>query len=87
MNNISSQGNLFLDDFRNFMNLIDNLYYKCNFKLKLVVKKMNDSPLKNPKIDRGLGNWKNTYFQIWNQNLNLLYIIYLIFKYEQMYFM
>ena len=62
MNNISSQGNLFLDDFRNFMNLIDNLYYKCNFKLKLVVKKMNDSPLKDLKIDRGLGFWKNIYF-------------------------
>ena len=54
MNNISSQGNLFLDNFRNFIDLIDNLYYKCNFKLKLVVKKMNDSPLKNLKIDRGL---------------------------------
>lgn len=54
MNNISSQGNLFLDDFSNFIDLIDNLYYKCNFKLKLVVKKMNGSPLKNSKIDRGL---------------------------------
>ena len=54
MNNISSQGNLFLDDFSNFIDLIDNLYYKCNFKLKLVIKKMNDSPLKNLKIDRGL---------------------------------
>lgn len=54
MNNISSQGNLFLDNFRNFIDLIDNLYYKCNFKLKLVIKKMNDSPLKNLKIDRGL---------------------------------
>lgn len=54
MNNISAQGILFLDDFRNFIDLIDNLYYKCNFKLKLVVKKMNGSPLKNSKIDRGL---------------------------------
>lgn len=54
MNNISSQGNLFLDDFRSFIDLIDNLYYKCNFKLKLVIKKMNDSPLKNLKNDRGL---------------------------------
>ena len=62
MNNISSQGNLFLDDFRNFMDLIDNLCYKCNFKLKLTIKKVNDSPLKNLKIDRGLEFWKNTYF-------------------------
>lgn len=61
MNNISSQGNLFLDDFRSFIDLIDNLYYKCNFKLKLVIKKMNDSPLKNLKNDRGLEFWKNIY--------------------------
>ena len=54
MNNISSQGNLFLDDFSNFIDLIDNLYYKSNFKLKLTIKKMNGSPLKNSKIDRGL---------------------------------
>ena len=39
MNNISAQGKLFLDDFRRFIDLIDNLYYKCNFKLKLTIKK------------------------------------------------
>ena len=62
MNNISSQGNLFLDDFRSFIDLIDNLYYKCYFKLKLTIKKMNGSPLKNSKIDRGLEFWKIIYF-------------------------
>lgn len=62
MNNISSQGNLFLDNFRSFIDLIDNLYYKCNFKLKLTIKKMNSSPLKNSKIDRGLEFWKIIYF-------------------------